>query len=118
MKILSKEVSVVFQGAINQKYIENGVDSVRKYLPESEIIISTWEGQLLPSSCADKVDRILFNRDPGGTIFTRNGKIQNQNRQIFSTKEGILASTRKYVLKLRSDMKLIGNAVPVIFRVF
>lgn len=39
MKILSKEVSVVFQGAINQKYIENGVDSVRKYLPESEIII-------------------------------------------------------------------------------
>ena len=97
MKILSKEVSVVSQGAINQKYIENGVDSVRKYLPESEIIISTWEGQLLPSSCADKVDRILFNRDPGGTIFTRDGKIQNQNRQIFSTKEGILASTRKYV---------------------
>lgn len=118
MKILSKEVSVVFQGAINQKYIENGVDSVRKYLPESEIIISTWEGQLLPSSCADKVDRILFNRDPGGTIFTRNGKIQNQNRQIFSTKEGILASTRKYVLKLRSDMKLTGTRFLSFFAYF
>lgn len=106
MKIRSKDISVVIQGAVNRQYIENCLKSVRKYLPDAELILSTWKSSDVTGLDYDK---LLLNDDPGAEIFTLRGEKQNQNRQILSTKHGIQKATRKYVLKMRSDMKIMGT---------
>lgn len=106
MKIKTKDISVVVQGAIHNKYTKKSLHSIRKVLPGAEIILSTWEG----ADVSDlDYDIILFNKDPGAYVFDCNGRVQNQNRQIVSTKNGIVAAHRKYVLKIRSDMKIKGT---------
>lgn len=102
----SKDISVVVQGAINKKYIYNTLKSIRHHLPDAEIILSTWQG----SDVSDlDYDILILNKDPGATVYHIDGRKQNQNRQILSTKNGIKKATRKYVLKIRSDMMLLGN---------
>lgn len=39
----SKDVSVVLQGAIDYRCTSDVVRSVRKFLPDSELIVSTWK---------------------------------------------------------------------------
>lgn len=105
-KILSKDISVVIQGGIDKKYIYKTLKSIRKFLPKAEIILSTWEGSNVDGL---DYDILQLNEDPGAEIFTPDGKRQNQNRQILSTKKGISLASRKYVLKLRSDMQIKGT---------
>lgn len=102
----STDISVVVQGAIHNKFTKKSLSSIRKYLPEAEIILSTWEGT--DTSNLD-YDIILLNKDPGAHVFDCNGRVQNQNRQIVSTKNGIKKASRKYVLKIRSDMQIQGT---------
>ena len=40
-----KDISVVVQGAIDKEWTPLCLKSIRKYLPESEIILSTWGGE-------------------------------------------------------------------------
>ena len=42
--INSKDISVVVQGAIDKENTPKCLESIRKYLPDAEIILSTWEG--------------------------------------------------------------------------
>lgn len=107
-KIDSKDISVVVQGAINPYTIRKTLRSIRKHLPEAQIIISTWEGTDT-SDFKKECDAILLNKDPGAYVFTPSGQLQNQNRQILSTQNGIKRASRKYVLKIRSDMKIMGT---------
>lgn len=105
----SKDISVVIQGPVSKD--KNGknltkicCESVRKFLPESEIILSTWENEDVQGLDFDK---IIFNEDPGANDFfdppfKKNIKL-NIDRQILSTKNGIKIAERKYVLKLRSE---------------
>lgn len=106
MKIESKDISVVVQGAINRKYIKKTLRSIRKYLPKAEIILSTWKGTDISGL---DYDILILNEDPGAEIFTIKGKKHNLNRQVLSTKNGVKNATRKYVLKIRSDMRLMGT---------
>ena len=103
--IPSKDISVIVQGAINQ-YTKQSLLSIRKFLPDAEIILSTWEDNDVEGL---EYDALILNKDPGATIFTESGKVQNQNRQIVSTVNGLLKATRKYSLKLRSDCALLGT---------
>jgi len=105
-KIASRDISVVVQGAVDRSYTLKCLKSIRKKLPAAEIILSTWEGTDV--SYLD-YDLVIFNKDPGAEIFTPNGRRQNQNRQILSTQNGIKAATRPYVLKIRTDMKILGT---------
>lgn len=105
-KIKSKDVSVVIQGPVERGLIEKCIKSVRKKLPFSEIIISTWEGSDVKNLAYDK---LILNKDPGTFPLTLNGINNNVNRQILSTQRGINASTRKYCLKLRSNAILENN---------
>ena len=107
LNISSKDVSVVFQGAIKFD-IKKGIESVKTFLPGAEIIISTWEGVELDQDIVKACDVIIYNKDPGAVVFCRDGKKQNQNRQIISSSQGIKAASRQFVLKLRSDMVLLG----------
>ena len=103
--IPSKDISVIVQGAINQ-YTKQSLLSIRKFLPEAEIILSTWEGSDVGGL---DYDILLLNQDPGAEIFTKSGTKHNINRQILSTQNGLKKTTRKYSLKLRSDSVLLGN---------
>lgn len=105
-KINSKDISVVIQGAIDECFTPKCIRSIRKYLPKAEIILSTWEGSKVQDL---DYDILVENKDPGAEVFCASGKPHNLNREILSTSNGIKKSTRKYVLKLRSDMTLIGT---------
>ena len=104
----TKDISVVVQGAIDQKYTADCLKSIRKYLPGSEIILSTWEG-----SNVNRLDYdvLVLNKDPGSNDLIRKyitSHINNVNRELTSSYNGFCKASKKYGLKLRSDMIIKG----------
>lgn len=107
-----EEISVVIQGPIYE-YTYRVCESVRKYMPGAEIILSTWK-----QACLENLDYDVFveNEDPGNFTFILSQQMDNGsslyqmniNRQILSTINGIKKSNRKYICKLRSDTVLKG----------
>jgi hypothetical protein len=103
-KISSEDISVVVQGAVDKKTTKLCLNNIRKILPKAEIILSTWKNQALNDL---DFDILIENEDPGAVIRNDFLKIPNNlNRQLVSTQHGIKKSSRKYVLKLRSDLIL------------
>ena len=106
-----KDISVVVQGAISKEETPKCLKSVRKILPDAEVILSTWEGSDV-SALEGLYDVLLLNKDPGaGIIFKTETttKYNNVNRQIVSTKEGLKKATRTYAMKIRSDSILSSS---------
>ena len=102
-KIWPKDISVIVQGPISNE-TKLSLESIRKYLPESEIILSTWIGENTEGLIYDK---LILNNDPGAATMDINNSVNyNLNRQLLSSKNGIKATSRKYILKMRSDMIL------------
>ena len=100
----SKDISVIVQGPINKKETPKCLKSIRKFLPEAEIILSTWQGTDISNL---DYDILVLCEDPGTTLieeFTHKKTYNNMNRQLVSTKEGLKKATRKYAMKLRSDL--------------
>ena len=101
--ILSKDISVVVQGPIHTQdnLTKRVLESVRTHLPNAELILSTWKGSQIDGlDC----DILLLNDDPGAI----NG-LNNVNRQIVSTRNGLQKATRTYAMKLRTDTFLTGT---------
>ncbi|MCL2469635.1 MAG: glycosyltransferase [Alphaproteobacteria bacterium] len=97
-----KDVSVVVQGAVDRHITPKTLKSIRAHLPKATIILSTWKGE---DVFGLDYDILIENDDPGA--FQMNVREQNNvKRQICSTRNGILAASGKYVLKLRSDLVL------------
>lgn len=110
MNIDSRDISVVVQGPIagalddapSSRHTYLCLQSIRQYLPDAEIILSTWKGQNVAGL---DFDQLVESDDPGGYIFHKTEKYYNNiNRQILSTKNGLLKADRKYSIKIRSDM--------------
>ena len=102
-----EDISVVVQGSIKDSLTQACLLSIRRHLPQSEIILSTWEGSVTDGF---DYDILILSKDPGfflcGDFL---GAAQNNiNRQIKTTLCGLQKSTRRYVLKLRSDFILTG----------
>ena len=107
----SADFSVIIQGPIlgyktdlpENQLTKRCISSIKMFLPQAEIIISTWIGQ----DASDLAyDTIIFNDDPGAITyndFELNSVFNNINRQIYSTINGLKASTRKYSIKMRGD---------------
>lgn len=109
--IESKEISIIVQGAIDKKETLKCLKSIKKVLPEAEIILSTWEGSNI-SNLAGLYDILVLNEDPGAQIlevYKNKPFYNNINRQLFSTKEGLKRASRKYAMKLRSDLILTND---------
>ncbi len=120
MKINSKDISFIIQGPIQgtsfdryeNRYTFKLIESILNFFPQSEIIISTWEGQNAGELYYDK---ILYNKDPGSEIYIKKeGPLKNYrynvNRQIVSTINGLKQSSRKYSCKIRSDLLFLDNS--------
>jgi hypothetical protein len=115
VSIQSASISVIVQGPVtglsSQPYLEQftkrSLESVRKFLPDAELILSTWEGAEVGGL---PYDVLLLNKDPGATRFSeKSTACNNINRQIVSTKYGLALATRPFVLKMRSDTILCGT---------
>lgn len=100
--IKDTDISVVVQGAIDEINTPICLNSIRKQLPNCEIILSTWDGSNVERLNYDKV---IFNKDPGNFDMSPHEK-NNVERQIISTVSGLKQSSRLYVLKIRSDISL------------
>lgn len=104
--IKSKDISVVVQGAVDIENTPLCLKSIRKYLPDAQIILSTWEGSDVEGL---DYDILVLNSDPGAPDYVRSdGAITpcNINRLLVSTYRGLQKANRKYALKLRSDLYL------------
>lgn len=109
--VSDKNISVVVQGAIEKELTYKCLLSVRKYLPGAEIVLSTWKGSDV-SCLSGLYDILVLNANPGGFLFNAStGQINNNNRMVLSTQEGLKRSRRKYTLKLRSDLVLKNNNI-------
>jgi hypothetical protein len=105
--IPSKDISIIIQGPLykipkysNHTGITASLPMIKKYFPDAEIVISTWENEDIVGL---EVDQIIQSKDPQGFLDSRNNP-RNFNRQIVSTRNGILHASRPYVLKTRADI--------------
>lgn len=104
-------VTVVVQGYVNKKETGCTIKSVRKYLPGAKIILSTWKN--CDVSEID-YDELVLNDDPGAVecgAFPELSIMNNTNRQIVSTQNGLASCNTPYTLKLRSDLILLGKDI-------
>lgn len=110
--ITDAEVGVVVQGPATET-LRGVVDSVRRWLPRAQLVVSTWQGADVAGLDADEV---LLNADPGSTSYlgvrgAPTGKMFNTNRMLLSTLAGLRRVSREYTVKLRNDTPLTSDAV-------
>ena len=109
--IKSEDISIVVQGAINKSETIKCLKSIKKYLPNAEIILSTWEDSDV-KDLNGLYNILVLNKDPGFGYYYKTDKkvkLNNLNRQLVSTKEGLKRATKKYAMKIRSDMIFTNN---------
>ena len=111
IKIPNKEITFVLQGPIIQEknVTKRSCESIKKYFPESKIILSTWKNS---NSNNLNFDEKIETEDPGANnyYYFNNYKILNNiNRMITSSYNGLISVKTKYSIKLRSDMYLQSN---------
>ena len=111
----SRKISVVIQGPLfrtlsPERNIFACIASVKKHLPDAEIIVSTWKHEDISQVYADQ---IIVLDDPGCLLDDAGNQI-NTNRMLLSTLAGVQASKRPYVMKLRADHNLTSAALAVI----
>lgn len=100
--IESKDISIIIQGPVYEDIAKKIIYNMRTLLPDAEIIISTWIGQKVVGLNADL---IILNEDPGCVEILENPiRYSTANRQIVSTLAGLKKGTRKYAIKMRSDI--------------
>lgn len=108
--ISSKDITVVVQGLVDKDKTIKCLKSIKKYLPDATIIISTWEGCNI-DHIEGLYNQVVFNKDPGATPHhdCENSILNNTNRQIVSSFNGIKEVKTRYTLKIRTDFYLTGN---------
>ncbi|MEW4562454.1 WavE lipopolysaccharide synthesis family protein [Bremerella sp. JC770] len=92
-----------------QQKTRQALESARRVFPDSEIILSTWQGTDVDSLPFDKV---VFSPDPGGFPIATgvpDWPLNNVNRQLLSTLAGLKQASGIYAMKLRSDFALTNS---------
>ena len=105
----SADISVLLQGPYYEELTPQVIDSVRQFLPRAQIIVSTWRNQDINSAIEEKIDKLVLATDPGPGYINKIGHQNNTNRQLISTKNGLGFCSRKYLLKSRTDLKMIST---------
>lgn len=110
-KIDDKELTVVVQGYADLQSTGPTIRSIRKHMPNAHIILSTWKDCEVAGL---DVDELILNEDPGCyrcNIRPEHQITNNGNRQLLSTQRGLEKVKRPYVLKLRTDLMLLGDDI-------
>ena len=55
--ITSEQISVIIQGAYNPEITPKTIKSIKKLLPDSQIIFSTWENTVIPKEAIQCPER-------------------------------------------------------------
>lgn len=101
------EITIIIQGSVIENETKRVIDSIKKYLPAAQIILSTWENSDTNNLNATK---IIKNHDPGSFFCDTDNNIQtNINRQLISTKNALPYVKTLYAMKLRSDLYFTSN---------
>ncbi|PIP82768.1 MAG: hypothetical protein CO113_03415 [Elusimicrobia bacterium CG_4_9_14_3_um_filter_62_55] len=109
-KIAPSDISIIVQGPIcgatdgraGPSVTGRALNSIRKHFPGAELILSTWEGSDVSGL---NFEVLIMSKDPGAGICNeRYGLRHNVNRQIVSTTAGLKAASRKYAMKIRTDL--------------
>tara|TARA_R110001583_G_scaffold10782_16_gene49639 strand:+ start:11730 stop:12665 length:936 start_codon:yes stop_codon:yes gene_type:complete len=115
--IESKNITFVVQGAIfktKSKSTYDVVFSIRKFYPDSKVILSTWEGQKLEIKLTTIIDELVLSKDPGDYTPNTCSPI-NINRQLVSSINGIKKVKTLYTVKTRTDLVFVSNNLANIF---
>lgn len=105
ISLKSDEISLVIQGPVIAKTTQQLLRTIRKYYPNAEVILSTWDSMYLNQLFG--YDILVVNKDPGWEYYNvAYTKKYNINRMLYSSQKGIEKASRKYVLKCRSDLLL------------
>ena len=108
--IAAKDVSIVIQGPVcgtdddPQRYTRECIYSARKFFPEAEVIFSTWKGEntsglgctKIVLSESPRLEKCLYEDMTEHYVST--------NHVLLSSQKGLEEATRRYVIKMRSDM--------------
>ncbi len=114
MSISYTDISVIVRGLVvgagendeRRKFTKRSLESVRRYLPGAEIILSTWKGSDVDGL---HYDRVLFSDEPERIEMAfADGRVKlvAANHQIITSQSGLEHVQRKYALVMRSDMVL------------
>lgn len=102
-KISKKDITFVVSGKVDhEKKIstESGLRSIKKYFPESKIILSTWNGEnvdVLNKYC----DEVILLEEPQGEA--------SINKQQFAVSSGLQKVKTKYAVRFRTDFELTDD---------
>jgi hypothetical protein len=116
LKIADSDISFVIQGPIQRRdnrtqqenITQTSIKNIGSLFPKATIIVSTWKGQ---DTSGIDCDELLLLDDPGqnSIYYDENKQLLNNNRQLYSTHQGLLKVKTPYAVKLRSDTLLIGR---------
>lgn len=113
----SKNISVIVQGLVvgagdidkGKRFTERCLYSLRKYLPDAQIIFSTWERCDTDNLDFDVLVKGVEPEDIFMSFDDGTSKLMTVNNQIISTQNGLRLADRPYTLKVRSDILLSGT---------
>lgn len=109
MTIRGADIGFVLQGAVGEAdhaQLVRTIAGLRERLPGCQIVLSTWPD--CASYSAVGADTVIYSDDPGPLHSVRpDGKfLNNVNRQIVSTRQGLAVIDRPFAVKLRVDCSL------------
>lgn len=112
------DITVIIQGQVYKDVTNLVIRSVKKFLPNAQIIFSTCDQNV--SDTISGVDRLIVSKDPGGYLYAdRPGEKENNiNRQIINTLAALKQTKTPYALKIRSDFVLNGHSFLTFFHQF
>ena len=108
------DLTFVVQGPIkilrNRNLTRESLFSIRKFFPNSCIILSTDEGSSLEGL---SFDQVVFSKPPIPALIEndKSKHLMSANFQICSSKAGLRLVESKYAIKLRSDMVFTKNSL-------
>lgn len=101
----TKDISFIVQGAIDTINTPKCLRSIRENFPGSTIVLSTWKKAKVKNLT---YDFLVENIDPGACSYDSYGTLNNINRQLLSTLNGLQVVKTKYAAKVRSDLIFDG----------
>lgn len=100
------EITVLLQGAVVPGVTAKAIQAVKKVLPCSFVVLSTWDTESTDGLLCDTVVKSVPPLSPVKYVQGGRAVGNNTNRMIFGVKQALGEVHTKYILKLRTDIIL------------